>query len=162
MRARDYASVARREVPSLRDSDLVSGPLGAASFHQRVRTPGDGRVFLVGDASGYDDPTTGDGIAVGMLLAERVAEHLVDFLGGRTSRADAATRYTIDHERVVRERRRVTQLALFLAQSPRLSRRAIERAGRDPRALGKLVAINCGYQTFRDVTAREWLLLAGI
>ena len=162
MRARDYASVARREVPSLRDSDLVSGPLGAASFHQRVRTPGDGRVFLVGDASGYDDPTTGDGIAVGMLLAERVAEHLVDFLGGRTSRADAATRYTIDHERVVRERRRVTQLALFLAQSPRLSRRAIERAVRDPRALGKLVAINCGYQTFRDVTAREWLLLAGI
>src|ERR1019366_8755416 len=160
--SRTYASAARRSLTSVRDAELVSGPLGAAHFYQRVRALAEGRVFLVGDASGYDDPTTGDGIAVGMLLAERVAEHLVDFLGGRTSRADAATRYTIDHERVVRERRRVTQLALFLAQSPRLSRRAIERAGRDPRALGKLVAINCGYQTFRYFTAREWLLLAGV
>ena len=47
-------------------------------------------VFLVGDASGYDDPTTGDGIAIGMLLAERLAEHAGEFLGGRISAGTAA------------------------------------------------------------------------
>ncbi|MGA8635773.1 MAG: NAD(P)/FAD-dependent oxidoreductase [Candidatus Dormiibacterota bacterium] len=160
--ARDYAPAARRSIPALRDAELVSGPLGAAHFHQRVRAVAAGGVFLVGDASGYDDPTTGDGIAIGMLLAERLAEHASEFLSGRISSVVAAARYAGDHGELVRERRRLTQLALILARSPSLSRRAIRRAGRRPAALGKLVAINCGYATFRDLTPRDWLSLTGI
>jgi flavin-dependent dehydrogenase len=160
--AREYAAAARRSVPALRGAELVSGPLGAAHFHQRVRTVAEGGLFLVGDASGYDDPTTGDGIAIGMLLAERLAKHASDFLSGRISAEVAAAAYTRDHAELVRERRRLTQLALFLARSPSLSRRAIRRAARNPAALGKLVAINCGYQSFRDLTPRDWLSLAGI
>jgi flavin-dependent dehydrogenase len=162
MTARHYEAAARRAVPAIRDAELVSGPLGAAYFHQRVRAVAGGGVFLVGDASGYDDPTTGDGIAIGMLLAARAAEHSGDFLGGRTSMEGAAGRYARDHSLLVRERRRLTQLALFLARSPSLSRRALERATTDPRALAKLIAINCGYVTFRDLTPRDWLSLAGI
>ena len=162
MTPRTYAAAARRSIPALRSAELVSGPLGAAHFHQRVRSVADGRVFLIGDASGYDDPTTGDGIAIGMLLAERLAEHAGELLTGRSSPEAAAARYAADHADLVRERRRLTQLALFLARSPALSRRAIVRATTDPRALSKLVAINCGYQRFRDVTPRDWLLLAGI
>jgi 2-polyprenyl-6-methoxyphenol hydroxylase-like FAD-dependent oxidoreductase len=162
MTARSYGHVARRSIPGIRNADLVSGPLGAAHFHQRVRAVADGRVFLVGDASGYDDPTTGDGIAIGMLLAERLAGHTGEFLSGRIARETAATRYAADHADLVRDRRRLTRLALFLARSPALSRRAIVRATGDPRALSKLVGINCGYQTFRDLSARDWLLLAGV
>jgi flavin-dependent dehydrogenase len=162
MTARNYAAAARRSVPALRDGELVSGPLSAAQFHQRVRTVAEHAVFLVGDASGYDDPTTGDGIAIGMLLAECLAEHVGSFLSARVPIEVAEARYVRDHARLVRDRRRLTQLALFLARSPRLSRRALERAVRDPRALGKLVAINCGYQTFRDLTPRDWLSLAGV
>jgi flavin-dependent dehydrogenase len=162
MTARSYGHVARRSIPGIRDADLVSGPLGAAHFHQRVSAVADGRVFLVGDASGYDDPTTGDGIAIGMLLAERLAGHTGEFLSGRIARETAAIRYAADHADLVRDRRRLTRLALFLARSPALSRRAIVRATRDPRALSKLVGINCGYHTFRDLSARDWLLLAGI
>ena len=162
MTARTYPDAVRRGVAGLADAELLSGPLGAASFHQRVRTVAEGGVFLVGDASGYDDPTTGDGIAIGILLAERLAEHAGDLLSGRLSAASAAARYATDHTRLVRERRRLTQLALFLARSRVLSRRVIVRATMDPRALRKLVAINCGYQTFRDLTPRDWLLLAGI
>jgi len=162
MTARSYGHVARRSIPGIRNADLVSGPLGAAHFHQRVRAVADGRVFLVGDASGYDDPTTGDGIAIGMLLAECLAGHTGEFLSGRIARETAATRYAADHADLVRDRRRLTRLALFLARSPALSRRAIVRATRDQRALSKLVGINCGYHTFRDLSARDWLLLAGI
>jgi flavin-dependent dehydrogenase len=162
MTARHYEGAARRSIAGIADAPLVSGPLGAAHFHQRARAVAAGRVFLVGDASGYDDPTTGDGIAIGMLLAERLAEHAGDHLDGRINRETAVDRYVRDHADLVRERRRLTGLALFLARSPTLSRRAISRAGDDPRALGKLIAINCGYQTFRDVTPRDWLSLAGI
>jgi flavin-dependent dehydrogenase len=162
MTARHYEGAARRSIRSVANAPLVSGPLGAAHFHQRVRAVAAGRVFLVGDASGYDDPTTGDGIAIGMLLAERLAKHAGDHLDGRIDNDTAVARYARDHADLVRERRRLTGLALFLARSPTLSRRAILRASEDPRALGKLIAINCGYQTFRDVTPRDWLSLAGI
>jgi flavin-dependent dehydrogenase len=162
MTARNYAAAARRSVPALRDAELVSGPLGAAQFHQRVRTVAERGVFLVGDASGYDDPTTGDGIAIGMLLAECLAEDMGSFLSARVPIDVAEARYARDHTRLVRDRRHLTQLALFLARSPQLSRRALEGAVRDPRALSKLVAINCGYQTFRDLTPRDWLSLAGV
>jgi menaquinone-9 beta-reductase len=162
MTARTYAGAARRSIAGLGDAELVAGPLGAAYFHQRVRAVADGAVFLTGDASGYDDPTTGDGIAIGMLVAERLAVHAGDLLSGRIAEPTAAARYTRDHNDLVRERRRLTQLALFLARSPVLSRRAMLRAASDPRALGKLIAINCGYQTFRDLSPRDWLSLAGI
>jgi flavin-dependent dehydrogenase len=162
MTARHYEGAARRNIPSLSGAELVSRPLGGAHFHQRVRAVADGRIFLVGDASGYDDPTTGDGIAIGMLLAERLAEHAGDLLSGDIDAVTAGARYATDHENLVRERRRLTSLALFLARSPALSRRAIRRAAHDPRALGRLLAINCGYQTFRNVTPRDWLSLAGI
>ncbi len=162
MTARHYEGAARRSVVAVANAALVSRPLGAAHFHQRVRSVAEGRVFLVGDASGYDDPTTGDGIAIGMLLAERLAEHTGDLLDDRIDAGTAVARYVRDHADLVRERRRLTSLALFLARSPALSRRAILRARHDPHALGKLIAINCGYQTFRDVSPRDWLSLAGI
>jgi len=162
MTVRRYPGAARRDVPALRDAELVSDALGAAHFHQRVRAVADGGVFLVGDASGYDDPITGDGIAIGMLLAERLAGHAGDFLSNRISGDIAAARYASDHATLVRDRRRVTRLTLTLAASPVLARRAMARATRDPRALSKLMAINCGYQTFGDLTPRDWLSLAGI
>jgi flavin-dependent dehydrogenase len=120
------------------------------------------RLFLVGDAAGYDDPTTGEGLALGMLLAERLALRIHHARSGRSSGADAVQGYRADHARLVRDRHRLTELALFMARTPWLSRRAVARAGTDPRALGKLLGINCGYQTFGALTPRDWLSLAGI
>jgi hypothetical protein len=97
-----------------------------------------------------------------MLLAERLSAHAGDLLSGRISHADATRRYRVDHAGLVRERRRLTRLALLMARSPRLSRRAIARAAADPTTLSKLLAINCGYQTFAELSARDWLSLLGI
>jgi menaquinone-9 beta-reductase len=160
--ARTYEAAARAAIPALRGAELVSAPLGAAQFRQRARSVADDRVFLVGDAAGYDDPTTGEGLAIGMLLAERLARHVHDLLCARTSDAEAARRYRVDHARLVRDRRRVTQLALLMARYPRLSRRAIAHATADPATLSKLLAINCGYQPFRELSIKDWLSLLGI
>jgi flavin-dependent dehydrogenase len=160
--ARTYESAARTAIAAVRDTALVAGPLGAAQFEQRTRAVADGGLFLVGDAAGYDDPTTGDGIAIGMLLAERLALRIHQARSSEISTALAVRRYRADHARLVRDRRRLTRLALAMARTPWLSRRAIAHAATDPRALRKLLGINCGYQTFAALTPRDWLSLAGI
>jgi menaquinone-9 beta-reductase len=160
--ARTYADAARAAVPSIRDAELVSIPLGAAQFRQRVRAVADAGVFLVGDATGYDDPTTADGLTVGLLLAERLAVRIDDLLLGRVSEAEASSLYRRDHARIVRDRRRLAMLALVMIGTPWMSRRAIRRARVDPRGLSKLLAIDCGYQGFTGLSPRDWLALAGI
>jgi len=152
----------RAAIPAIRDTELVVGPLGAAQFEQRARAVADGSLFLVGDAAGYDDPTTGEGIAIGMLLGERLALRIHQTRSGQISKEAAVRRYRADHVRLVRDRQRLTRLALLMARTPWLSRRAIAHAATDPRALGKLLGINCGYQTFGALTPRDWLSLAGI
>jgi 2-polyprenyl-6-methoxyphenol hydroxylase-like FAD-dependent oxidoreductase len=160
--ASTYEAAARAGVPALRAATLVAAPLGAAQFRQRARAVAEGGVFLVGDAAGYDDPTTGEGLAIGMLLAERLSAHLGDLLSGHTSNAEAARRYHLDHAGLVRERRRLTRLALLMARSRTLSHRAIAHATTDPTTLSRLLAINCGYQTFAELSLRDWLSLLGI
>jgi flavin-dependent dehydrogenase len=160
--ARDYARAARAALPLVEGADLVGKPLAAGLFRQRPRRiAGDG-LFLVGDAAGYDDPTTGEGIAIGLLLAERLAVHLDAALAQRISPGEAAADYARDHRRLWTDRRRLTRLALMMAGHPRASRRAIARAATRPAALQALLGVNCGYWGFGRLSPRDWLSLAGI
>ncbi|HEY6379758.1 MAG TPA: NAD(P)/FAD-dependent oxidoreductase [Candidatus Dormibacteraeota bacterium] len=160
--ARDYERMARAAFPALRDAELTGAPMAAGDFHQRpARIAGDG-LFLVGDAAGYDDPTTGEGLGVGLQLAEALARRLDAMLTGRSSCAEAVARYARDHRELWRNRRRLTALALFMAGHPAVSRRAVRRAQQRPQTLSRLLAINCGYCSFLRLTPVDWLTLAGL
>jgi 2-polyprenyl-6-methoxyphenol hydroxylase-like FAD-dependent oxidoreductase len=159
--ASDYEAAARAALPALRDAELVVGPLAAGQFRQRPRTVAGGGLFLVGDAAGYDDPTTGEGIAIGLLLGERLGFHLAGLLSGEIDRGTAEARYRRDHAELWRNRTRVTALALIMARHLALSRRAVARAAVRPQALEALLGINCGYWGFGRLSARDWLTLAG-
>jgi flavin-dependent dehydrogenase len=159
--SRRYAAAAMAALPLLREAELVGRPLAAGLFRQRPRAVAAGGVFLVGDAAGYDDPTTGEGIGVGLLLGERLGLHLGALLSGRIDRGEAEARYHRDHAALSRDRRRVTALALLMARHPSLSRRAVARAADRPHALGALLGINCGYWGFGSLAPRDWLSLAG-
>jgi flavin-dependent dehydrogenase len=55
-----------------------AGPvLGAGPLRQPVASRRCGRVFLVGDAAGYVDAVTGEGIAVGLACARALVDCLV-------------------------------------------------------------------------------------
>jgi flavin-dependent dehydrogenase len=78
----------------------LSGPrtrvMGAGPLRQRARARATGRVLLVGDAGGYVDALTGEGIALGLAQA-RVAVACI--VGGRTDRYDRlAGRLGLRHE----------------------------------------------------------------
>jgi 2-polyprenyl-6-methoxyphenol hydroxylase-like FAD-dependent oxidoreductase len=161
MTSRNYEAAARATLPALRDAELAVGPLAAGQFRQRSRTVAADGLFLVGDAAGYDDPTTGEGIGIGLLLAERVGFHVAAVLSGEVDRRTAEARYRRDHAELWRNRSRVTALALMMARHPKLSRRAVARAADRPQALATLLGINCGYWGFGRLTPRDWLTLAG-
>ena len=55
-----------------------SSVAGAGPFSQELRTRQQGRVFLVGDASGYVDPMTGEGIRVGLDTAKVAVRGIQD------------------------------------------------------------------------------------
>jgi flavin-dependent dehydrogenase len=55
----------------------VSRLRGAGPFHQKVRARVSGRLLLIGDAAGYVDPLTGEGISVGIKTAMLAVDSLV-------------------------------------------------------------------------------------
>jgi 2-polyprenyl-6-methoxyphenol hydroxylase-like FAD-dependent oxidoreductase len=62
----------------LRDAAPVGPVRGAGPLRQRARRRTAGRVRLVGDASGYVDALTGEGVRVGLAQAAAVVTHLDD------------------------------------------------------------------------------------
>ncbi len=159
--ARNYVAAARAALPALRGAEPVGGVLAAGQFRQRPRTVAAGGMFLVGDAAGYDDPTTGEGIGIGLMLGERLGLHLAALLSGDVDATTAQARYRRDHAALHRNRRRVTALALVMARHPGLSRRAVARAADRPAALGALLGVNCGYWGFGKLTVGDWISLLG-
>lgn len=158
-----YLSVVARAHPQLRGATLAGRVRGAGPFWTRPRTVAADRVFLAGDAAGFLDPLTGDGIAAGLAQAAALAALLAAPLDLRNRRevAAAAARYRAWHARQWRRRRLVTSLALTLTGSGGLARRAMAGVGRRPQALQSLLEVNDGTRDLRAVSPRDWAALAG-
>jgi flavin-dependent dehydrogenase len=62
----EFVSLAAR----VRGAQPIGTPRGAGPFRQRVRSRIAGRVLLVGDAGGYVDALTGEGLAIGLAQAQ--------------------------------------------------------------------------------------------
>ncbi len=67
--------------------DAVDEPMGAGPFQARSRRRVEGRVLLVGDAAGYLDPITGEGIKLGVLGARAAVGAIVADAPERWERA---------------------------------------------------------------------------
>jgi flavin-dependent dehydrogenase len=114
------------QFPILRDRlrGSAGGPvLGAGPLRQSSSRRVCGRVLLVGDASGYVDALTGEGISVGLAQAQALARCLVS---GRP--AD----YERSWWRVTRRARTLTLVLLTASQRPTLRRALLPAATRLP------------------------------
>ena len=109
---------------------LGAGVLGAGPLRQRVSARVAGRVLLVGDAAGYVDALTGEGLSIGLLTAQRLASCLA---------ADRPGEYERAWRQETRRYRTLTE-ALILAAGNRASRPLIvPAAARLPRLFGSIV-----------------------
>jgi flavin-dependent dehydrogenase len=121
-----FPDLARR----LRNAPAVSSVRGAGPLRQDVPARVRGRVLLVGDAAGYLDALTGEGIAVALAAAAE----LVDCL-----RADRPDRYERAYARVTRRSRLITTGLLWARGNPLLSRAVVPTAARLPRVFSAAV-----------------------
>lgn len=157
--AERYRAAVALAHPELADAPLVGRVRGAGPFHVAPRTVAAPRVFLAGDAAGFLDPLTGDGIAAGFAQAG-VLSRLLGEHGAPPERV--AARYRAWHARQWRRRRLVTALALTLTGSEALARRALTGVRRRPTALQSLLEVNDGSRGLAGVGLRDWAALAGL
>ncbi|EUA11183.1 FAD binding domain protein [Mycobacterium kansasii 732] len=92
---------------------------GCGPLRQVVSRRVAGRVLLVGDAAGYEDALTGEGISLAVKQAAAAVRAIVD---------DAPASYEAAWHRVTRNYRWLTR-GLVLASTPHAARRAIVPAG---------------------------------
>jgi flavin-dependent dehydrogenase len=150
-----YRAIVAEAHPELAGSPLTSRVRGAGPFRVGPSQVAKGVTFLVGDAAGFTDPLTGDGIAAGLVQAEQLARFLVQ------DARSAAARYSAWRAGQWRRRRLVSGLALGLSGSAMLGRRALAGLGRRPAALQSLLEVNDGTRGLASVAPRDWAALAG-
>ena len=144
-----YREIAQAIRPGLRQADMV-GPVSAVGpFWYGTRTVADRGVFLVGDAAGFSDPITAEGVATGL----RQARAFADALGS----PNPEPTYRQAHRRLTKDPHRVAALFLRLSRTPALVDRAIHNHARSPQTLIKLLGIGFGYWGFNRITPREWI-----
>ncbi|WP_431246195.1 NAD(P)/FAD-dependent oxidoreductase [Leifsonia xyli] len=107
----------------------VSEPRGAGPLLQRARARSSGRVLLAGDASGYVDALTGEGMRVGFAQARAA---IAAVRAGSTEQYERAWRAT------TRDFRLLTT-ALVVASRSRFRPRIVPTAAHRPELFGSIV-----------------------
>lgn len=122
-----------REHPALRER-LGRRPLsrtrGAGPLRQRSSRRVVGRTLLVGDAAGYVDALTGEGIALGLAQARALVTAL--------AAADPAS-YEAAYKRLGRRHELLTHALLRSSSVPAVRRRLVPLAARMPRVFAGVV-----------------------
>ncbi|MEX2549152.1 MAG: FAD-dependent monooxygenase [Nitriliruptoraceae bacterium] len=107
----------------LRDAAPLGDVLGAGPLRQRARSRVVGRVLLVGDAGGYVDALTGEGVAMAVTQARAAVAAILD---------DDPMRYEHDWHTITRRYRMLTSSLLGATRLRPIRRALVPTAARLP------------------------------
>ncbi|MHB8574261.1 MAG: NAD(P)/FAD-dependent oxidoreductase [Dehalococcoidia bacterium] len=136
---------------------LAPGVRATGPFAARASRVAGYGVLLVGDAAGFLDPITGEGMASALLQARAAARVIAGAL--RASGSPNLGAYSRAHRRITRTGTALTWVALSLCASAALRARAMTALQGRPGLFGKLLAINCDRAPLSAITVREWAAL---
>lgn len=135
----------------LRGASTTSSDRGAAQLEQRTRAAYRGQVALVGDAAGYRDAITGEGLSLAFhearALAAAISRGRLEEYGRAARRLSALPFFLI-------------RLLLEVERRPRLRHRLIRTLANEPGLFAKLLAIHAREAPPRSVGPRGALQLA--
>lgn len=126
-----FPALARR----LAGAEWTTPARGAGPLRQKVAAPVRGRVLLVGDAAGYVDALTGEGLRIGLACAEAAVRSVRD---GRPQD------YARHWRSLTREYRWLTTGLVTATRLPAARRALVPIAGRLPRVFGAAVEALAG------------------
>ncbi|MEE2752232.1 MAG: NAD(P)/FAD-dependent oxidoreductase [Myxococcota bacterium] len=141
----------------LEGTETLSKVLGAGPLRQEVAHVLRGPVALVGDASGYLDAITGEGLA----MSFRQAQSLVAAID-----AGVPERYISEHKAIVRPYLRMTHLVLLATRHQWLRRRIIRALGSEPTVFSLILGAVEGQRSIQQIgvggaSRLTWRTIAG-
>lgn len=120
-------------------------PRAVGPLQRRTRGVAAPGMVLIGDAAGYLDALTGEGISLALAQALALEETVVPHLqAGRALSAQALAGYSRACASIQRPYYRMTGLALFLSQRPRLLEFSVAVLARQPALFQRLLSMNMG------------------
>lgn len=138
--------------------ELLDEPLAAGPFAASCTRPWRANLVLVGDAAGFSDGITGEGMSIALVSAQACAEVVDRYL--RDGGYEAFREYAARRAALVRSSNLLARLSLALGSRPALAEMAVRNLQRKPRTFDKLVAINSGDANLRAIRPRDLLALA--
>lgn len=118
-----------------------------------VTAPG---VLLLGDAAGYMDAATGEGLSLAfeqaLALRESLVQRSVKLSAKSINTARVLRSYRREYQRITANYRLTTRLVLWLGRRPRLLRRVIAGLRASPRFFQHLLSVNMNTRGFFAVS----------
>jgi menaquinone-9 beta-reductase len=146
------------EMPRLREklgSAVSDTPLdqerGALTTTRQFDCVAQGRVALIGDASGSADAITGEGMGMAFRQALLLAECLES--------GDLAS-YNQQHPRILQLAQTMARILLLMDRSPAFRARALGLLAAEPALFARLLGVHLGTETITSFAARQGLKLA--
>jgi menaquinone-9 beta-reductase len=128
----------------LRGAEPSSAERGATSSTRKLKHVYEGRVALVGDASGAVDSITGEGLCLTFRQAQVLAECFV---------TGDLRRYQHEHAKLSRRPAMMARLMLTLDWKTSLRQRVMRAFNADPRLFSRMLAMHVGALTPLDFAA---------
>jgi menaquinone-9 beta-reductase len=142
----------------LEGAEPASDALACGPLRVRVRDVASGRAVLVGDAAGYVDAITGEGMSLALKTARMCASAIGAVLDGEAPTL-AFSRYRAQRAAVFRDHALLTFGLVEVARRPWLARRTIARLARDPALFSRLLAVNNGTRGFFELSMLDFAKL---
>jgi 2-polyprenyl-6-methoxyphenol hydroxylase-like FAD-dependent oxidoreductase len=115
----------------------------------------DGAV-LIGDAAGYYDPFTGQGIYQALAGAELLAQYAADALQRRHPPARLLAPYAAAHQEMLQPARRIQHAIEYVCARPRLTHAVFAGLRHSPEMASRLIAVTGDTRPARDLLS-PWL-----
>jgi menaquinone-9 beta-reductase len=133
--------VERLRNAAVSDATLAVGPLQ----RNAIRPVAEG-VLLIGDAAGYLDALTGEGISLALAQALALEDTVVPVMLNQADMPsrDGLSAYEEAYRAIVRPYYQMTPFVLWLSQHPILSEQVIKLLGRQPILFQSLLTANMG------------------
>ena len=133
----------------LRSASTTSEPAGVGPLEQSASRCYQQGVLLIGDAAGYVDAITGEGISLGLSIATALPELLKHSLRDSTGvvSTDALRSVERAFRPAFRQHQRLTRAVLWLSRRPWLAERVIGMLGREPALFQHFLSANMGTRT---------------
>lgn len=141
--------------------ELSDAPVAAGPFARGTRRAWRANVVLVGDAAGFFDGITGEGMSVALASAPLAAAAIDAYL--RDGSFERLRRYDRERRAMVRNSNLLARVSLGLGSRHRLAALAVRNLGRRPDTFARLTAVNSGDAGLRSLRPRDAVaLLAGL